>query len=164
MLPSAVWLYFCAGEKMTKILMLLMFLVLLATVTAAEPASPVLKLTLPTGQTVVVAEGELEARSIGSFSVRLYQAAAAPDETTFFLSGIIRPRDGVLENAFVADVVGDAQPEIIVIARSVGTGSYQSAYVFEFTENTLRFRTQLDGLAAEEDPIAALRNSAAKDE
>ena len=149
---------------MTKIWMLLMFLVLLAAVTAAEPVSPVLKLTLPTGQTVVVAEGELEARSIGSFSVRLYQAAAAPNETTFFLSGIIRPRDGVLEKALVADVVGDAQPEIIVISRSAGTGSYQTAYLFEFTENTLRFRTQLDGLAADADPIAALRNSTAKDE
>ena len=147
---------------MTKILMLLMFLVLVAAVTAAEPASPVLKLELPTGQTVVVAEGELEARSIGSFSVRLYQAAAAPDETTFFLSGIIRPRDGVLENVVVADVVGDARPEIIVISRSVGTGSYQSAYVFEFTENTLRFRTQLDGLAADKDPIEALRTSTAR--
>lgn len=141
-----------------------MFLVLVATVTAAEPASPVLKLTLPTGQTVVVAEGELEARSIGSFSVRLYQAAAAPNETTFFLSGIIRPRDGVLEKALVADVVGDAQPEVIVISRSAGTGSYQTAYLFEFTENTLRFRTQLDGLAADADPIAALRNTTAKDE
>ncbi|WP_298722471.1 PliI family lysozyme inhibitor of I-type lysozyme [uncultured Oceanisphaera sp.] len=147
---------------MTKIWMLLMFLVLVAAVTAAEPASPVLKLTLPTGQTVVVAEGELEARSIGSFSVRLYQAAVAPDETTFFLAGIIRPRDGVLEKAVVADVVGDDRPEIIVIARSVGTGSFQSAYVFEFTENTLRFRTQLDGLVADEDPIAALRTSTAK--
>ncbi|MBR9858745.1 MAG: hypothetical protein GYB38_13660 [Gammaproteobacteria bacterium] len=147
---------------MTKIWMLLMFLVLVAAVTAAEPASPVLKLTLPTGQTVVVAEGELEARSIGSFSVRLYQAAAAPDETTFFLSGIIRPRDGVLENVVVADVVGDARPEIIVISRSIGTGSYQSAYVFEFTENTLHFRTQLDGFAADKDPIAALRTSTAR--
>ena len=38
------------------------------------------KLALPTGQTVVVAEGEFEARSIGSFSVRLYDAAPIPDE------------------------------------------------------------------------------------
>jgi len=35
------------------------------------------KLRLPSNQTVVVAEGDLEARSTGSFSVRLYAAADA---------------------------------------------------------------------------------------
>jgi hypothetical protein len=122
------------------------------------------KLNLPTGQTVVVAEGDFEARSIGSFSVRLYEAAAAPDETTFFVSGLIRPRDGVLEKAILADVDGDQQPEIIVIVRSVGTGDYLSAHAFEFAKNKLVFRAAVEELAPDEDPVNALRNPKNKHE
>jgi hypothetical protein len=84
----------------------------------------VAKLTHPTGKTVVVAEGDFEARSIGSFSVRLYDATAAPDQTTFFTSGLVHARDGAIENVILANVDGDQQPEIVVIVRSVGTGNY----------------------------------------
>jgi len=52
------------------------------------------KVKLPSGQTAVVEEGEFEARSLGSFSVRLYDAAPTGDETTFFLAGQVRARDG----------------------------------------------------------------------
>lgn len=74
-------------------------LLLSASVSALGADRFVAKLQLPTGQIVVIAEGDFEARSIGSFSVRLYQAAAPPDETTFFVTGLIRARDGVLEKA-----------------------------------------------------------------
>ena len=65
------------------------------------------KLTTQSGQTLVLAEGEDEARSIGSFSVRLCEAAAASDETTFFVAGLIRARDGIVEKAILADIDGD---------------------------------------------------------
>ncbi len=132
-------------------------LVLPSTVHAIGQERFVSKLTLPTGQTVVVAEGDYEARSIGSFSVRLYDAASAPDETTFFLSGLIHSRDGVLEKAILADLDDDQQPEIIVISRSVGTGGYISVYAFTFAKDRLLFCAAVEGLASDADPAEALR-------
>ena len=72
-----------------KIRILAILLLLSAAVSAAAEERFVAKLQLPTGQTVVVAEGDFEARSIGSFSVRLYQAAEAADATTFFVAGLV---------------------------------------------------------------------------
>jgi hypothetical protein len=119
------------------------------------------KITLPAGPTVVVAEGEFEARSIGSFSVRLYQAASAGNETTFFSSGLISGRDGTIEKVVLENISGDEQPEIIVILRSVGTGNYLSAHAFEIGPNQrLIAVTRVEGLAAEADPVKALRQSA----
>ena len=118
------------------------------------------KINLPSGQTVVVAEGEFEARSIGSFSVRLYQAASGGNETTFFTSGFIRSRDGVIEKVVLEDINGDEQPEIIVIVRSVGTGGYLSAHAFTISKTRqLMPASTVEGLQAEADPVAALRES-----
>ena len=123
----------------------------------------VTKLRLPTGQTVVVAEGDDEARSIGSFSVRLYEVAATADETTFFSAGLIRARDGMLQKVLLADVDGDRQPDIVVLARSAGTGGYQSAYAFAATKDRLSFIASVQGLRANADPVAALRVAAKGD-
>jgi len=118
------------------------------------------KIKLPSGQTVVVAEGEFEARSIGSFSVRLYQAASGGNETTFFTSGLIRDRDGVVEKVVLEDINGDERPEIIVIVRSVGTGSYLSAHAFSIGKNQqLISGSVVESLQAEADPVAALKKS-----
>jgi hypothetical protein len=136
-----------------------MVLLLAAPVHAAAQDRFVSKVTHPTGKTVVVAEGDFEARSIGSFSVRLYEAAAAPDETTFFTSGLVRARDGVIEKVILADVDGDQQQEIVVIARSVGTGNYLSAQAFAIAKDQLIVRAVVEGLAADADPVAALRKS-----
>lgn len=136
-----------------------MVLLLAASVHAAAQDRFVSKLTHPTGKTVVVAEGDYEARSIGSFSVRLYAAAAAPDETTFFTSGLVRARDGVIEKVILADVDGDQQQEIVVIVRSVGTGNYLSAHAFAVAKDQLVFRAVVEGLAADADPVAALRKA-----
>ena len=134
-------------------------LLLTASVHAAAQDRSISKLTLPSGRTVVVAEGDYEARSVGSFSVRLYDAAGAPDETTFFTSGLIRARDGVVEKAILADVDGDRQQEVVVVVRSVGTGSYLSAHAFSVAKDKLDFRAAVEGLAADADPVAALRKS-----
>jgi hypothetical protein len=141
-----------------------MVLLLATPVHAAEQDRFVSKLTHPTGKTVVVAEGDFEARSIGSFSVRLYEAAAAPDETTFFTSGLVRARDGVIEKVILADVDGDQQQEIVVVVRSVGTGNYLSAQAFAVAKDRLVFRAVVEGLAADADPVAALRKSRKRQE
>jgi hypothetical protein len=118
------------------------------------------KIKLPSGQMVVVAEGEFEARSIGSFSIRLYQAASGGNETTFFSSGLIHSRDGTIEKVVLGDINADGQPEIIVIVRSVGTGGYLSAHAFSVGKNQqLISGSVVEGLQAEGDPLAALRES-----
>jgi hypothetical protein len=120
----------------------------------------VARLVLPAGQTVVVAEGAGEARSIGSFSVRLYRAAPPPNETTFFAAGLIHARDGTLDKLLLADVDGDRQPDIVVVARSAGSGSYQSAYAFATKGERLSFIAEVQGLSPRTDPVAALRVAA----
>jgi len=120
------------------------------------------KIRLPSGQTAVIAEGDFEARTIGSFSVRLYDTAPPGDETTFFRVGIVRPRDGTVENVVLADVDGDRQPELIVVVRSAGTGGYLSAQAFHFDRQRLSLRAAVAGLPPDAEPVAALRQAARK--
>jgi hypothetical protein len=129
---------------------------------AAEPYRFITKVKLPSGQTAVVAEGDFEARSIGSFSLRLYDAAPPEDETTFFTAGLIRARDGTVEKVVLGDVDGDQRPEIIVNVRSAGSGSYLSSHAFTFDKKRLIFCGAVQGLPPQADPVAALRKSIAK--
>jgi len=126
---------------------------------AAEPERVVMMIGLPSGQTAVVAEGDFEARSTGSFSLRLYDAAAPGDETTFFAAGLVRGRDGTIEKIALANVDADQQPEIIVTVRSAGTGGYLSAHAFAYDAKALVFRAGVEGLPPGADPVAALRES-----
>ena len=144
---------------MKKFLSLMVALFISGTLQAAETERFITKVKLPSGQTVVIAEGDFEARSIGSFSVRLYDAAAPEDETTFFTAGLICSRDGTIEKVVLADVDGDQQPEIIVTVRSVGTGGYLSAHAFSFDKKKLILRATVEGLPPKADPVLTLRKS-----
>lgn len=117
------------------------------------------KIQLPNKMSVVVAEGDLEARSMGSFSLRLYEAASPQDATTFFLSRIIRPRGGELTKISLANINRDKQPELIVEIRSVGTGGYLSAQAFSFADNQAKLCATINDLPPTADPIAALRKN-----
>jgi hypothetical protein len=136
----------------------------LASVTLYAEASDrfIKKVKLPSGQTTVVAEGAFEARSVGSFSVRLYEAAPPEDETTFFTAGLIRGRDGTIDKVVLADIDDNQKPDIIVIVRSVGTGSYLSARAFSFDKVKLIFLAAVEGLPPDTDPVKALRISRRK--
>jgi hypothetical protein len=147
---------------MNKFLLVSIALLASGTLNAADSERFIAKVKLPSGQTAVVAEGDFEARSIGSFSIRLYDAAPAGDKTTFFRAGIVRPRDGTVERVMLADVDGDRRPEIIVLVRSAGTGGYLSAHAFAFDKQSLIFRAAVEGLPPDADPSAALQNSARK--
>jgi hypothetical protein len=147
------------GLHMNKFLALAIALLASGTLNAADSERFITKVKLPSGQTAVVAEGDFEARSIGSFSVRLYDAASSGDETTFFRTGIVRPRDGTVEKVMLADIDGDQRPEIIVLVRSAGTGGYLSAQAFAFDKQRLIFRAVVEGLTPDAEPIATLRNS-----
>jgi len=140
------------------------FLCLLCTSLACAAESMprfVQKLALPTGQTAVVAEGDFEARSIGSYSLRIYatQDGQPGDDTTFFLAGLVRPRDGTLERIFLADLGKGEPPRLVVVIRSVGSGGYLSADAFSLGKNTIVLIASVSGLAAHADPVAALKSS-----
>jgi hypothetical protein len=122
----------------------------------AEQGRFLQKIELPSKQTAVVAEGEFEARSIGSFSVRLYEAAQPGDETTFFTAGLVCARDGYLERVMLADVDRDGRPEIVVISRSAGTGHYISAYAFSYSDGELYRTVCAEGFLPEDDPVEVL--------
>ncbi|MCG6891031.1 MAG: hypothetical protein LJE92_15715 [Gammaproteobacteria bacterium] len=117
------------------------------------------KLVLPNQLVAVIAEGDWEARSIGSYSVRLYttRAAAAPDDTTFYTAAISRPRDGTVEQVLLAPLAQAEPPSLIVVIRSAGSGGYLSADAFDFTEKTIVLRRSVTGLTARADPLIALQ-------
>lgn len=134
-----------------------------ATVALAGEASErfVQKLALPGQRTAVVAEGDLEARSIGSYSVRVYSTEGAQpgDDTTFFSSGLIRARDGVVEKIMLADVDGSGRLSLVVVIRSAGTGGYLSADAFAIGNRSVVLRGSVSGLPANADPVSSLRSS-----
>lgn len=144
---------------MNNFLFFALILAISSTAHATEPAQFIAKKKMPSGQTVVVAEGEFEARSIGSFSVRLYDVAPAEDETTFFSAGQIRARDGAIEKVVLTDVSGDSHPEVVIIVRSAGSGAYLSAHAFAVDQQTLKFCSEVSNLPPKADPIAALRKN-----
>jgi ecotin len=119
------------------------------------------KVVLPTGEAAVVADGDLEARSTGSYSVRIYstQQAQAVDDTTFFSSGVVRIRDGIVEKVLLADLGDDGNPSLIVTIRSAGSGGYLSADAFTIGKRTIVLRASVSGLPANADPVAALKSS-----
>lgn len=119
------------------------------------------KVVLPTGEAAVVAEGDFEARSTGSYSVRIYstQHAQAGDDTTFFSSGVVRVRDGTVEKVLLADLGDGGNPSLIVAIRSAGSGGYLSADAFTIGKRTVVLRASVSGLPANADPVAALKSS-----
>ncbi|MDX2464912.1 MAG: PliI family lysozyme inhibitor of I-type lysozyme [Porticoccus sp.] len=143
---------------MTKTSALATIILLIGTLPAMASDRFIKKLTLPSGQTIVISEGEFEARSIGSFSIRLYQTAPAGDETTFFISGLINARDGFIEKAILIDIDSDKKPEVIVVIRSAGTGGYLSAYAFAISnDQKMNLISKVEDLQAEANPISALK-------
>ena len=148
---------------MAKIFVLAIFMILNGMSPAMASERFIKKLKLPSGHTAVISEGEFEARSIGSFSVRLYQPAPTGDETTFFTSGLVSARDGYIEKVVLTDINGDEKPEIIVIVRSAGTGGYLSAHAFTVGKNEeLTLNSIVEGLQSGADPVSALKTSATR--
>ena len=127
----------------------------------AEPIGHfVQKLALADGQTAVVAEGEFEARSIGSYSLRLYSKRNVQpgDDTIFFSSGVVRTRDGTVEKVFLATLGDGEQPSLIVTIRSAGSGSYLSADAFTVAKDAVILRASISGMPSGADPVVALRS------
>jgi len=98
------------------------------------------KIMLPAGGMVVVAKGDGEAESLGSYSIRLYAAEDQEHPCDDFLDGAVRPREGgSIEGVSVKDLDGDGTNDVIVTFRCVGTGSYLSADAFRVADKKLTF-------------------------
>jgi len=125
---------------------------------AAEPARFLSRDALPNGETVVVAEGDLEAPFAGSYTVRLY-AADSQEQAMRFTDGLILPREGRIEQVMVMDVDADETDEVIVVFRS-GTPVSRAAQVFDVDHDQVTPLVAVTGLAADADLLSALREKA----
>ena len=117
------------------------------------------KFQFPAGREfAVVAEGVIEPRSIGSYSVRIYSGLSSKFPFDDFVAGIVMPRDGAVEDVKFHDLDGDGRPEVVVIVRSVGSGGYLSADAFRYRTRSLEFAVSVSDLDKRADPIQALRD------
>jgi len=124
---------------------------------ANEGARVVKQAPLPDARaTVVVAEGDLEPRSIGSYTIRVYAATDPRFPYDRFLAGAVRPRNGGVEELRFADVDRDGIADIIVVMRAAGTGGHRSADAFRLRGDALRLLGSVSGLAKDADPVRAL--------
>lgn len=99
-----------------------------------------LEIRLGDGTTIVVNEGRVEPRSIGSVVLSAYAPAEGEFRYDNFQSGIVWPRDGTLLRLLTIDI--DSQPgdEIIVISQSAGSGGYLSADAVDALKRALQRR------------------------
>ena len=114
---------------------------------------------LAKGLVAVVAEGDLEARSVGSYSVRAYydEQASPGNETSFYTAGLVRPRDGTVRSAGPLAMPGRPRPLLMVVMQSAGSGGYLSAEAFAVEPRAVRLLARVSDLAPAEDPAAHLR-------
>jgi Periplasmic lysozyme inhibitor of I-type lysozyme len=113
----------------------------------------------PVGSEVaVVAEGDLEPRSVGSYTLRIYGGVPDQFPTDDFIAGAVRPRNGVVEAVRFDDLDGDGKPEIEVVIRAAGSGGYLSADAFRYHDRLLEFLGSVSDLDKGADPIQALRD------
>jgi PliI/PliC-like inhibitor of I-type lysozyme len=107
---------------------------------------------------VVVAEGEYEPRSIGSYSVRIYSGRSSKFPFDDFVAGFVMRRNGIVEAVKFDDLDGDGRAEVVVIVRAVGTGGYISADAFRYRNRSLELAAAVADLDKRADPIQALRD------
>ena len=80
---------------------------------------------------VVVEESSSEPRSIGSYSVRLYDLKSPDWPTDNFVSGVVRSRDGAIQSIEKADINKDGEEDVVVLIRSAGSGGFLQAEAFQ---------------------------------
>jgi hypothetical protein len=106
----------------------------------------------------VVAEGDFEPRSLGSYSIRVYDPVDPQYPYDRYLAGRVMPREGTLESVRWAEVDGDRTADLVVIVRSVGTGSFLHGDAFAERNGTLEPIAAVRGLAKDADVLGALRS------
>lgn len=104
----------------------------------------------------VVAGGAAEPKSLGSYSVRIYQHNVDAGKQDVFITGEILARDGFLKSVELADVDGDLFEELIVVFESAGTGSYLTAHAWRFLKGELSVVAHAENLSPTADVTQAL--------
>jgi hypothetical protein len=117
------------------------------------------KVALPERQTAVIATGDLEACSLGSYSVRIYSSENVQpgDDTTFYRFGLLHERDGTVEDAFLANLGPSAPASLIVKIRSVGSGGHVSARAYVVNKNGIHAVAAIGDQRPQTDVVAALK-------
>jgi hypothetical protein len=130
---------------------------------AAADERFVQKVKLGPGLVAVVSEGDFEARSLGSYSVRVYvdPTEGVANETTFYAAGLVRSRDGTVLSAAPLAVAGRKRPLLMVVVQSAGSGGYLSADALAVEPRSVRLAATVSGLAPTDDPARALRRKLA---
>lgn len=148
---------------MKRITLFLFGLLITAAAFSADDARIVKTVAFPqVASTVVAAEGDLEPRSIGSYSLRVYARNDPAFPYDNFVAGIVRPRDGSIEDIRFADLDRDGVPEIIVVMRAAGSGGFLSADAFRFHDRSLTLLTSVSGIDGDADPVDALASTVNK--
>ena len=88
---------------------------------------------------VVVEESASEPRSIGSYSIRLYDLTKPDFPTDNFLYGIVRAREGTVQSIEKADINKDGEEDLVVLIRSAGSGGYLQAEAFRCIDGGVEF-------------------------
>lgn len=133
-------------------------LVLALNASAGEKDRFVKFFAVSTNQCVVVAEGDLEWRSVGSYSIRLSELVDDRDlPAGEFYSGVVRERAGTIENVILKDLDGDGSKDVIVTIRCAGTGNYLSADAFSIHDKKLTLIASVQMLDPKVDCLNALK-------
>ncbi|CAL61230.1 conserved hypothetical protein; putative exported protein [Herminiimonas arsenicoxydans] len=134
-------------------------LMIISSVSAADKDRTITA-TMPQGMVVVASEGRLEPRSAGSYSLHLYAKSDPAYPYDRFIAGLVRPRNGIVEEIRFADVNGDKKPDIIVLTRYTGSGAFVTVDAFRFNKRSLQplqLLTTIAGMNAGNDPVKALK-------
>ena len=152
--PPGAWRRACA--QVLAVAWLLPWMVAVGATTADRFTQTV---PLTQGLVAVVAEGDLEARSMGSYTVRAYfdAEARAGNETTFYAAGLVRPRDGTVRSVSTLALPGRPRPLLMVVMQSAGSGGYLSAEAFAVEPRAVRLLARVSDLGPAEDPATHLR-------
>lgn len=90
------------------------------------------KFELASGATLVVSEGRLEPRSIGSITVKLYRDLSVGD----FVAAVSFPRDGTIFKAMLIENGSDKQ-KLSITTVTAGSGNYQDSQQICIKDNLL---------------------------
>jgi hypothetical protein len=114
--------------------------------------------TLPDKRVAVLAQGDLEQDSVGSYSVTIFKDSTL----THFVAGAVFSRDGAILRADgkartrFADITGDGVPELIVSKLSPGPGNRVEVDALKIDAASITFviRVRTDG---KHDEVAELK-------
>ena len=107
---------------------------------------------------VVVEESASEPKSIGSYSIRLYDLANPDFPTDNFVSGIVRARDGTIQSIEKGDINKDGEEDLVVLIRSAGSGGYLQAEAFRFVDGKVELVASALGLDPKAKYLERLRS------